>query len=93
MNSELNKLLHNLEPEIDKKCLEIKINRKNRIQNILFVILSICFISIPSILLLLNISLIYFFIAVGIIFFIKFILGLPDILSEKLEGKLYEQTN
>lgn len=87
MNNDLNKLLNKLEPTIDKKCMEIK---KEKMQNISITILCLSFVTIPSILLLLNINIIYFVIAIIILFVLKFFISLPDILRGKLEVNCYE---
>lgn len=90
MNSNVEKLLKNLSPVIDEKCLEIKENKKQKRQNIILIILCFAFITIPSILLLFNISIMYFIIGIIIIFSLRLFIKLPDILKKNLEVICYE---
>lgn len=90
MNKKINKLLQELEPEIDKKCLEIKTRQKERKQNIFFTILMLIFLLIPSILFILNISLIYFIMIVLLILIVRLFIKLPNILKEDWKGVQYE---
>lgn len=90
MNDNLSKLLNNLEPIIDEKCLGIKKKRKEKKQDIKMVIICLCFAIIPSILLLFNISILYFIAGIILILSLKLFLKLPDILKRSLEVKCYE---
>lgn len=90
MNNNLNKLLENLEVVIDKKCLEIKNNKKQKRKNIIITVLSLNFITIPSILLLFNINIIYFIFGFIIFILLVSFIKLPDILKKNLEVNCYE---
>lgn len=87
MNNDLDKLLTNLEPIIDNKCIEIKKNKK---QNIILILLCLSFITIPSVLILFNISIIYFIVGIILIILIRLFIKLPDILKKNLEVICYE---
>lgn len=87
MNKELNELLNNVETVIDKKCLEIK-KEKRKKRTIIFMILG--YILIPSVLYLLNVSFLYFIIGVFVFISLKMFCKLPDILKKNLEVKCYE---
>lgn len=93
MNKDLDKLLNNLSPVIEKKCIEINNKKEKRRQSILMIILCLCFITVPSILLLLNINIIYFIIVILIISLLNLFIKLPDILKKDLEVTHYEQYN
>lgn len=90
MNNNLNKLLENLEVVIDKKCLEIKNNKKQKRKNIIITVLCLNFITIPSILLLFNINIIYFIFGFIIFILLVSFIKLPDILKKNLEVNCYE---
>ena len=90
MNNDLDKLLTNLEPIIDNKCIEIKKNKEQKKQNIILILLCLSFITIPSVLILLNISIIYFIVGIILIILIRLFIKLPDILKKNLEVNCYE---
>lgn len=90
MNNNLNKLLENLEVVIDKKCLEIKNNKKQKRKNIIITVLCLNLITIPSILLLFNINIIYFIFGFIIFILLVSFIKLPDILKKNLEVNCYE---
>ena len=88
MSNDLDKLLNDLEPVINKKCMEVKKIKKQKKQNWIMIILCLLFVVTPSVLLLFNISIIYFIVGIIIIFLFKFFIKLPDIL--KMEVNCYE---
>ena len=89
MNKEVNKLLKNLEPEIDKKCIEIKDKKRMKHQQILYILLLSLFITIPSLLILFNINMTYFVISILVLLLLIFI-KLPDLLKYDVKGACYE---
>lgn len=90
MNNDLDKLLINLEPIINNKCIEIKKNKEQKKQNVILILLCLSFIIIPSVLILLNISIVYFMIGIILIITTRFFIKLPDILKKNLEVTCYE---
>lgn len=91
MNKDLNLLLNSLEPEIDKKCMELKKRKKQKIQSIKLFILCLLFIIIPNIFILFNIKIIYLFVAILFFGLLKLFIKLPDILKNTLEVNYHEQ--
>ncbi len=90
MDKNLENLLSNLEPNIDKKCFELKQKRKEKRLQKLFIIASILLLIIPSTLILLNINIWGFIIgAIGIISVLT-IAMLPIALKEEPRGECYE---
>lgn len=87
MNKEINELLDKLEPEIDKKCMDIKKMKKNQI---LYSGLLFLFITIPIFLILFNINIIYFIIGIIIITLLIIFIKLPNLLNNDVGGVCYE---
>lgn len=87
MNKDLENLLDNLEPYIDKKCLEIKNKRRKRITYLFITIIIIC---TPSICFLLNIKLIYCVLLLIIIGSVRLFVKLPDLLKIDVKENCYE---
>lgn len=90
MNKDLDELLDNLKPEINKKCFEIKQRRKQRMQSIKLVILCLLFMIVPNIFLMFNIKIIYIVVIALIFGLLKLFVKLPDILKRCLEANCYE---
>lgn len=90
MNKNIEILLSKLEPEIDSKCKEIKLKRIKKVKDIIFIISLILLTILPSILYLLNISLIYYISLIIIISSLRLFIKLPDILKKDLKGVCYE---
>lgn len=90
MSKGVNKLLKNLEPEIDKKCMEIKEKKMLKHQQILYIILLILFITIPCFLIIFNINMTYFIISIIIIFLLITFVRLPNLLRTDVKGVDYE---
>ena len=89
----LTNLIDNLDPIIDQKCRALQKVHEQKKQNIMMLILCFLFLTIPSILILLNISIIYFLIPITIIALINFLIKLPDLLKTNLEVEYHEQLN
>lgn len=90
MNKDVNKLLERLEPEIDKKCAEIKEEKANKKKQVFYILLLVMFITLPSLLILFNLNITYFIIAIIIILILTIFIKLPDLLSSNLKGVCYE---
>ena len=93
MATNLTRLMDNLDPIIDRKCRTLQKVQKQKKQNIIMLILCFLFLITPSILILLNISIIYFLIPIIIIALINFLIKLPDLLKTNLEAEYHEQLN
>lgn len=48
MNKDVNILLEKLEPEINKKCAEIKERKTNKKKQVIYMLLLVMFITLPS---------------------------------------------
>lgn len=90
MNKNIEKLLSNLQPEIDSKCREIKLKKANKRKSILSFISLLLLTITPSILYLFNINLIYFVLLIILITSLRLFIKLPDILKKDLKGVCYE---
>lgn len=90
MTKDIDELLNKLEPVIDNKCTEIKNKKIQKKENILMTLLCLLFLTIPIILLILNISIIYFIFLTLIIILLRLFIKLPDILNKDLKGACYE---
>ena len=90
MNKEVNALLKELEPLVEEKCLEIKENRKKKRGQILYVILLFGFVIVPCLLVIFNVSLMYFLISLVIFILIVILVKLPNLLNIDLKEALYE---
>lgn len=86
MDKNIEKLLYNLEPEINKKCHEIRENKKEKNMKKLFIFTSILLLILPSSLIILNISI--WRLIIGMISFISIsiIVMLPMALKEDKRG-------
>jgi len=90
MNKDVNILLEKLEPEINKKCAEIKERKTNKKKQVIYMLLLVMFITLPSFLILFNLNITYFIIAIIIILILTIFIKLPDLLSSNLKGVCYE---
>ena len=90
MNDNLQKLLFNLEPEIDKKCLELRQKTKERMMQKVFITAIILLLFMPSIFIMLNINIWGFIIGGIIAIAIAIIIMLPIALKENPRGECYE---
>lgn len=84
------KLIQNLTPSIDKKCAEIKSERKDRILTRLFVLMCISAVIIPVLFVILGISL-AIFVAPILFMCVCVIVLLPAIINVN-GGRKYEPT-
>ena len=90
MNKEINKLLKKLEPEIDKKCVEIKKEKNTKHKQIIYILLLILFITMPSLFILFNINITYFMIFFILNLLLLTFIKLPDLLNSNIKGVCYE---
>lgn len=90
MNKDINKLLEKLEPEIDKKCTEISEKKSNKKKQIMYILLLVIFITVPSLLIIFNISITYFIVGIILIFLLIVFMKLPDLLNSNIKGVCYE---
>ena len=86
MDKNIEILLYNLEPEINKKCYEIQENKKEKILRKLFIITSILLLVIPSFLIILNINIWRLIIGVLCFISVSLIIMLPIVLIEDERG-------
>ena len=90
MNKEINKLLKKLEPEIDKKCIEIKKEKNTKHKQIIYILLLILFVTMPSLFILFNINITYFMIFFILSLLLLTFIKLPDLLNSNIKGVCYE---
>ena len=86
MNKDVNKLLKKLEPEIDKKCSEIKEKKNNKKKQIIYMLLLVVFITLPSLLIIFNLNITYFVISTIIVLLLTIFMKLPDLLNSNIGG-------
>lgn len=89
MDKNLEKLLCNLEPEIDKKCFEIKEKKREKMMQRLFILISILLLTIPSLLIILGISIFSMLIGIVCFILIALVVMLPLAIKEE-RGVCYE---
>ena len=90
MDKNLQNVLSNLEPEIDKKCFELKQKRRERRMQKVFILAIVLLLFIPSTLIMLDVNIWAFIIgAIGLIALAIFIM-LPIALKENARGECYE---
>ena len=90
MNKEISELLKNLEPEIDKKCIEIKETKKIKHKQILYILLLILFVTTPSLLIIFNVNVTYFIIGILVLVLLVMFIKLPDLLKSDVKEVCYE---
>lgn len=93
MNSNVDRMIHNLTPAIEQKCEELRTARKERLQSRLFVLLCAMVVLIPALLVFAGVSLTVL-IAPLAFMALSVLLLLPVLLSGKAEnqgGIVYEQ--
>ena len=86
MNKDINKLLKKLEPEIDKKCSQIKVKKINKKKQIIYMLLLVVFITLPSLLIIFNLNITYFAISTIIVLLLTIFMKLPDLLNSNIGG-------
>ena len=90
MDKNLQDVLSNLEPEIDKKCFELKQKTRERKMQKLFILAIVLLLFMPSTLIMLNIN-IWAFIVGGIaVIALAILIMLPIALKESARGECYE---
>ena len=89
MDKNLEKLLCNLEPEINKKCFEIKEKKREKTMQKLFILVSILLLTIPSLLIIVGISIFSMLIGIVCFMLIALVVMLPLAIKDE-RGKCYE---
>lgn len=89
MNKGAKQLIHNLTPEIERKCEQIKLAKKEKLQTRLFLLLCLLVVIVPIALVIFGISLSVFIIP--IIFMCLSVVMLLPILLGQQGGKNYEK--
>lgn len=90
MDKNLQNVLSNLEPEIDKKCLELKQKARERKMQKVFILAIVLLLFMPSALIMLNINIWAFIVgAIGMIA-LSILIMLPIALKENARGECYE---
>ena len=90
MDKNLQNVLSNLEPEIDKKCFELKQKRRERRMQKLFIFAIVLLLFIPSTLIMLDVNIWGFIVgAIGLIA-LAILIMLPIVLKENTRGEFYE---
>lgn len=84
-----NKLIHNLTPEIERKCEQIKLAKKEKLQTRLFLLLCLLVVIVPVALVIFGISLSVFIIPI-IFMCLSVVMLLPILLGQQGE-KNYEK--
>ena len=90
MNKDLESLLNSLEPEVDRKCFELKQKQRERKLQKLFIITSIMLLVLPSILIIANINIWSFIIGAIAVTSTVVIIMLPIALKQEVRGECYE---
>lgn len=90
MNKDLESLLNSLEPEVDRKCFELKKKQRERKLQKLFIITSIMLLVLPSILIIANINIWSFIIGAIAVTSTIVIIMLPIALKQEVRGECYE---
>lgn len=90
MKDDLQLMLDDLQPDIEMKCNEIKQKKREKRLQVFFVLGILLFLFVPSILIILNMSLIYMFILVLFVIALSLFLWLPQILKNDKGIVVYE---
>ena len=90
MDKNLQNVLSNLEPEIDKKCFELKQKRKERRMQKVFILAIVLLLFLPSTLIILNINLWGFIVGGIAVIALAILIMLPIALKENARGECYE---
>lgn len=90
MDKNIENLLNNLEPDIDKKCFEIKEMRKEKQMQRIFILFAVLILFVPSILILLNISVFGIIFGAIAIIAVLIIAMMPIALKQNIGGECYE---
>lgn len=90
MDKNLQNVLSNLEPEIDKKCLELKQKARERKMQKVFILAIVLLLFMPSALIMLNINIWAFIIGAIGLMALAILIMLPIALKENARGECYE---
>ena len=90
MDKNLQNVLSNLEPEIDKKCFELKQTRKERRMQKIFILAIVLLLFIPSTLIMLDVNIWAFIIGAIGLMALAILIMLPIALKENARGECYE---
>ena len=90
MDKNLQNVLSNLEPEIDKKCLELKQKARERKMQKVFILAIVLLLFMPSALIMLNINIWAFIVGATGMIALSILIMLPIALKENARGECYE---
>ena len=90
MDKNLQNVLSNLEPEIDKKCFELKQKRRERRMQKLFIFAIVLLLFIPSTLIMLDVNIWGFIVGAIALIALAVLIMLPIALKENARGECYE---
>lgn len=90
MVRDVDNLLNVLQPTIDEKCMELKRKRKEKIQQRIFIIISVMLLIVPSLLVFIGVNLINFLIIASIVISVIIFISLPFIIKIENRGVCYE---
>lgn len=90
MDKNLQNVLSNLEPEIDKKCFELKQKTREKRMQKLFILAIVLLLFLPSTLIILNINLWGFIVGGIAVITLAILIMLPIALKENARGECYE---
>ena len=90
MDKNLQIVLSNLEPEIDKKCFELKQKTREKRMQKLFILAIVLLLFMPSTLIMLNINIWIFIVGAISVIALAILIMLPIALKENTRGECYE---
>lgn len=90
MDKNLQNVLSNLEPEIDKKCFELKQKTREKRMQKLFILAIVLLLFLPSTLIILNINVWGFIVGAIAVIALAILIMLPIALKENARGECYE---
>ncbi len=90
MDKNLQIVLSNLEPEIDKKCFELKQKTREKRMQKLFILAIVLLLFMPSTLIMLNINIWVFIVGAISVIALAILIMLPIALKENARGECYE---
>lgn len=90
MDKNLQIVLSNLEPEIDKKCFELKQKTREKRMQKLFILAIVLLLFMPSTLIILNINIWVFIVGAISVIALAILIMLPIALKENARGECYE---
>ena len=90
MDKNLQNVLSNLEPEIDKKCFELKQKAREKRMQKLFILAIVLLLFLPSTLIILNINVWGFIVGAIAVIALAILIMLPIALKENARGECYE---